>query len=93
MKKQLLTTSALVAAGMMATAGGASAQTAPASQPIQVTVGGYMYQFVSYVSQDDRSNGSSSSQATLTSKQLRMVNELPALFVALIVILVVVKPF
>jgi len=72
MKKQLLTTSALVAAGMMATAGGASAQTAPASQPIQVTVGGYMYQFVSYVSQDDRSNGSSSSQATLTSKPARV---------------------
>lgn len=32
-------------------------------------------------------------QPTLTSKQLRMINELPALFVALIVILVVVKPF
>ena len=31
--------------------------------------------------------------AKLTSKQLRLVNELPALFVALIVILVVVKPF
>ena len=32
-------------------------------------------------------------KATLTSKQLRLINELPALFVALIVILVVVKPF
>jgi putative membrane protein len=32
-------------------------------------------------------------KAALTSKQLRLVNELPALFVALIVILVVVKPF
>jgi protoporphyrinogen IX oxidase len=32
-------------------------------------------------------------QATLTSRQLRMVNELPALFVALIVILVIVRPF
>jgi putative membrane protein len=31
--------------------------------------------------------------ATLTGKQLRLINELPALFVALIVILVVVKPF
>ncbi|MDB5678209.1 CopD family protein [Sphingomonas bacterium] len=31
--------------------------------------------------------------ARLTSKQLRLVNELPALFVTLIVILVVVKPF
>lgn len=31
--------------------------------------------------------------ATLTSKQLRLINELPALFVAVIVILVVVKPF
>jgi len=32
-------------------------------------------------------------EATLTSKQLRMINELPALFVTFIVILVVVKPF
>lgn len=32
-------------------------------------------------------------RATLTSKQLRIINELPALFVALIVVLVVVKPF
>ena len=32
-------------------------------------------------------------KATLTAKQLRLINELPALFVALIVILVVVKPF
>jgi putative membrane protein len=32
-------------------------------------------------------------QATLTSRQLRMANELPALFVALIVILVIVRPF
>jgi putative membrane protein len=32
-------------------------------------------------------------KATLTSTQLRLINELPALFVALIVILVVVKPF
>jgi putative membrane protein len=32
-------------------------------------------------------------KATLTSKHLRLINELPALFVALIVILVVVKPF
>ena len=31
--------------------------------------------------------------ARLSSKQLRLVNELPALFVTLIVILVVVKPF
>jgi len=31
--------------------------------------------------------------ARLTSKQLRLINELPALFVTLIVILVVVKPF
>ena len=31
--------------------------------------------------------------ATLTSRQLRLINELPALFVSFIVILVVVKPF
>jgi porin-like protein len=57
MKKQLLSTSALVAAGMMATAGTASAQTAPASSPIQITVGGYMYDFLSYASQKDRGLG------------------------------------
>ncbi|WP_066655670.1 MULTISPECIES: CopD family protein [unclassified Sphingomonas] len=32
-------------------------------------------------------------QGSLTSKQLRMANEIPAIFVALIVILVIVKPF
>lgn len=32
-------------------------------------------------------------EATLTPKQLRLINELPALFVTFIVILVVVKPF
>ena len=32
-------------------------------------------------------------QGSLTSKQLRMANEIPAIFVALIVILAVVKPF
>lgn len=32
-------------------------------------------------------------QARLTSKQLRMANEIPAIFVALIVILAVVRPF
>jgi len=68
MKKQLLTTSALVAAGMLAAPGLATAQTAPASQPIQITVGGYMYQFFSYVSQDDRNNGSSATQATTTAR-------------------------
>lgn len=32
-------------------------------------------------------------QGTMTSRQLRMVNEIPAIFVALIVILAVVRPF
>jgi len=64
MKKQLLSTSALVAAGMMATAGAASAQTAPASSPIQITVGGYMYNFLSYASQDKRGLGTGSTGIT-----------------------------
>jgi len=68
MKKQLLSTSALVAAGLMATAGAASAQTAPASSPIQITVGGYMYQFLSYTSQKDRTNGAAAAPATVTAK-------------------------
>ena len=58
MKKQLLATSALVAAGLIGTSGGALAQTAPASQPIQVAVGGYMYQFLSYNSQDHHAGSS-----------------------------------
>ena len=32
-------------------------------------------------------------QGTLTSRQLRMVNEIPAIFIALIVVLAVVRPF
>jgi len=66
MKKQLLSTSALVAAGMIATTGSASAQTAPASSPIQITVGGYMYNFFSYTDQDQRVNGGSGGTATVT---------------------------
>lgn len=73
MKKQLLSTSALVAAGMIATSGAASAQQAPASSPIQVTVGGYMYQFLSYSSQRNRENGTTAATgngapASLTAK-------------------------
>jgi len=74
MKKQLLTTSALVAAGMLAAPGLATAQTAPASQPIQITVGGYMYQFFSYVSQNDRNNASAAGQATQTAKPAKFSN-------------------
>jgi len=68
MKKQLLTTSALVAAGILSAPGSVSAQTAPASQPIQITVGGYMYELLSYISQDDRALGGSGSAATVTGK-------------------------
>lgn len=67
MKKQLLSTSALVAAGMIAAPGIASAQ-APASSPIQVTVGGYMYQFFSYSSQKDRNGGAAGAPATMTQR-------------------------
>ncbi|HEX9461003.1 MAG TPA: porin [Alphaproteobacteria bacterium] len=70
MKKQLLSTSALVAAGMIATTGSAVAQ-APASSPIQVTVGGYMYQFFSYTSQKDRNGGSQAGPATLTQRPVK----------------------
>jgi hypothetical protein len=59
MKKQLLSTSALVAAGMIAatgSAGTAQAQQvvqAPASSPIQITVGGFMRQFVGFFDSND----------------------------------------
>ena len=67
MKKQLLSTTALVAAGMIAGPGIASAQ-APASSPIQVTVGGFMYQFFSYSSQKDRNGGAAGAPATTTQR-------------------------
>lgn len=55
MKKQLLGTTALVAASMLAWSGDASAQKV---QPVQVTVGGYFGQFLGYVDQDGRSGAS-----------------------------------
>ena len=78
MKKQLLSTSALVAAGLVATAGAASAQTAPASSPIQITVGGYMYNFLSYTDQKDRTMGSGSAGITAkpTPVQVNTDNEI-----------------
>ncbi|HTY69440.1 MAG TPA: porin [Alphaproteobacteria bacterium] len=75
MKKQLLSTSALVAAGLVATAGAASAQTAPASSPIQITVGGYMYQFLSYTDQKDRTMGSGSTGVTAKPTPVQVNND------------------
>jgi len=72
MKKQLLSTSALVAAGMIAASGTATAQTAPASQPIQLTVGGFMQQSLQYADQDDRTGGGSGGAATVTAKTNKM---------------------
>jgi predicted porin len=51
MKKYLLGTTALVAAGMFAMVDTAAAQTKV--QPVQVSVGGYWGEFLSYTSQDD----------------------------------------
>ena len=65
MKKQLLSTSALVAAGLVASAGAVQAQTAPAASPITVTVGGFMSQFVSY---DKMSNNTNTSALTVSAK-------------------------
>lgn len=52
MKKHLLGTTALVAAGMFAMTDTAAAQTKV--QPIQVSIGGYWAEYISYTSQDDR---------------------------------------
>jgi outer membrane protein OmpU len=52
MKKHLLGTTALVAAGLFGLVDTAAAQTKV--QPIQVSVGGYWGEFVSYTAQDDR---------------------------------------
>jgi outer membrane protein OmpU len=51
MKKHLLGTTALVAAGLFGLVDTAAAQTKV--QPIQVSVGGYWAEYVSYTSQDD----------------------------------------
>jgi hypothetical protein len=51
MKKHLLGTTALVAAGMFAMVDTAAAQTKV--QPIQVSVGGYWAEYISYTTQDD----------------------------------------
>jgi len=53
MKKQLLSTSALVAAGLVALSTGAEAQTAPGSSPITMSLGGFMRQHFGYVDQDN----------------------------------------
>ncbi len=55
MKKQLLGTTALVAASMLAWSGDASAQKV---QPVQVSIGGYFGQWLGYVDQDGRGGAS-----------------------------------
>jgi predicted porin len=52
MKKGLLTTSALVAAGMIGMASQADAQGMRKPNPVQLKVGGYMEQFVGYAFRD-----------------------------------------
>lgn len=52
MYKRLLASTALVAAGLVG-ASAAQAQTAPAAQPLQVTVGGYFEQTFGWVDNDD----------------------------------------
>jgi len=83
MKKQLLSTSALVAAGMIAASGTAIAQTAPASQPIQVTVGGFMQQSLQYADQDDRvATAAANTSASVTGKthKMNIVNDVEIWF-------------
>lgn len=62
---------------MIAASGTAIAQTAPASQPIQVTVGGYTQQSLQYADQDDRIQGVSPASATVTAKthKMNLVND------------------
>jgi len=71
MKKQLLSTSALVAAGLVALSTGAEAQTAPGSSPITMSLGGFMRQHFGYVDQDDVLG--LSSPATVTGKPAHVV--------------------
>jgi outer membrane protein OmpU len=64
MKKHLLGTTALVAAGMFAMADTAAAQTKVG--PVQVSVGGYYAEYISYTSQDDRGAVVGTSSGKLT---------------------------
>jgi hypothetical protein len=84
MKKHLLSTSALVAAGMIAGtgtgmvagSGTAQAQTAPASSPIQITVGGYMRQFFGYADNQDRVSAAPTGNSTVTGKPAKLVSQM-----------------
>lgn len=59
MKKHLLGTTALVAAGLLGMAGAAQAQDqAKKAEPVQVSVGGYHGQFLGYIDQKNRSGAS-----------------------------------
>jgi predicted porin len=64
MKKHLLGTTALVAAGLFGLVDTAAAQTKV--QPIQVSVGGYWSEWVSYTHQDDRGDTTSGRSGKLT---------------------------
>lgn len=52
MKNRLLSTTALVAAGMITTPEITGPMSSLASSPVQITIGGYLYQFFSYRGQD-----------------------------------------
>jgi len=65
MKKQLLSTSALVAAGFVVSTLPAIAQTAPAASPITVTLGGFSEQLVSW---SKLTNSLAGSSTTATGK-------------------------
>jgi outer membrane protein OmpU len=64
MKKHLLGTTALVAAGMFAMVDTAAAQTKV--MPIQVSVGGYWAEYISYTNQDDVGAGTPVTSGKLT---------------------------
>jgi predicted porin len=53
MYKRLLASTALIAAGMVGASAAVQAQTAPAAQPLQVTVGGYFENTFGYAGNDD----------------------------------------
>lgn len=65
MKKHLLGTTALVAAGMFAMVDTASAQKV---EPIKVSVGGYWAEYISYTDQDDRATATLAGGGTSSGK-------------------------
>ncbi len=72
MRKQLLGTTALVAAGLFVLADASPASAQQKVEPLKVTIGGYAAAFVSFVDQDDRAPVPAGNPATRPGKFVKL---------------------